>query len=342
VKNFSFLKEISFSDPSYEVGALYTTFGADAIRYYYSSLNTPYSVHEMSFSSFVDKTLKTQLIPGGFNSDAYVVERIWATNSADNVKIPISIVYKKDLRKTDGSNPLLLYGYGSFGISVPTGFQKDVVSLLDRGFIYAIAHVRGGGYLGRSWYMDGKLMNKKHTFEDFIAVAEHLISSGYSTKGNIAAMGGSAGGTLVTTVANLRPDLFRAVLALVPFTEVVLSAINDSSPLAPFCWEEFGAPQEKSQYYYMKSYSPYENISSQRYPHVFVSGGLSDQRVEYWQPMKYISKLRYYNKAKDSLMLLRMNTEAGHFGALGRFDHLQDVSEQYVFLLRAFNLLKKK
>lgn len=332
-----FEKEVTFQEQTYDVGVLFTTFDAQAVRYYYSSLGTPYSVHEVSFTSLRDTQLKKEKIPSGFSPDEYAVELVWAVNHRDGVKIPVSVVYKKELFKANGKNPMLLYGYGAYGVSIPASFNKNVVSLLDRGFVYAIAHVRGGDEMGMQWYKDAKLLHKKRTFEDFIAVAEYMVSKHYCSAGNIAIAGGSAGGMLIGAVVNERPELFKVALAVVPFVDVLNTMLDETLPLTPHEYGEWGNPRSKVFFKYMKSYSPYDNIKVQDYPHMFVRGGLSDPRVTYWEPAKYVAKLRHL-KTNDSAVILKTDMGAGHQGQSGRFNHLDDVAEEYAFILQAFGM----
>ncbi len=334
--DISFEREVLFQDDSYDSDIIFTTFDAASVRYYYTSLRIPYSIKESSFSDSSENLLKTQLIPSGFDENEYVVERIWA--NSDGVKIPISVVYKKELFKADGSNPLLLYGYGSYGIAIPAAFNANIISLLDRGFVFAIAHIRGGDDFGFKWYNDGKLLSKKNTFDDFVAVANHLIEKNYTKKGNIAIKGGSAGGLLVTAVMNMHPELFKTVIALVPFVDVLNTMLDDTLPLTPMEYKEWGDPRKKEFFDYIKSYSPYDNIKVQYYPNIFIRSGLSDPRVTYWEPIKFIAKLRNL-KSDNNLVILRTDINAGHKGVSGRFSYLNDIAEEYVFILKTFNLM---
>lgn len=335
-----FEKEVLFPDDAYDTGILYTTFDAPAVRYHYSSLRAPYSIRELSFTSYTEKLLKIENMPTEFNSEDYVVERIWADNKQDNVKIPVSIVYKKNLFKADGTNPALIYGYGSYGISVPANFNKHIFSLLDRGFVYAIAHVRGGDDMGLKWYKDAKFLHKKRTFDDFICVTECLISGLYCRSGNIAIMGGSAGGMLVGSVVNMRPALFKTALAIVPFVDVLNTMLDDALPLTPLEYLEWGNPaKSKDIFLYMRSYSPYENITARSYPNIFVRAGITDPRVTYWEAAKYVAKLRS-TKKDDNLLLLKTNTGAGHYGTSGRLNRLKEIAEEYAFILYTFGITK--
>ena len=267
---------------------------------------------------------------GKFDKNNYVSERVWATAS-DGTKVPISMVYRKGIQK-DGSNPLLLYAYGSYGSTVDPYFSTVRLSLLDRGFIFAIAHVRGGEYLGRNWYEDGKLFEKKNTFTDFIDCSKFLIKDGYTSKDHLYAMGGSAGGLLMGAVVNMAPHLYNGVVASVPFVDVVTTMLDESIPLTTGEYDEWGNPNEKKYYLYMKSYSPYDNVIAQEYPNMLVTTGLHDSQVQYWEPAKWVAKLREL-KTDHNLLLLHTNMEAGHGGASGRFEALKEVAEEYAFLL---------
>ena len=314
---------------SYNADVIYTDFEDTKLRFSYTSLDSPYTIKEFSINSGDIKNLKTKYVPN-YNHEEYNSERIFAT-SKDGKKIPISIFYKKELLKKDGTNPLYLYGYGSYGISVPTSFRTSILSLIDRGFIYAIAHIRGGDDLGFDWYESAKFLNKKHTFDDFIASAEFLIKENYASDKNIVIAGGSAGGMLVGTCMNMRPDLFKAIIAHVPFVDVLNTMLDDSLPLTPGEFKEWGNPKEEEYYHYIKSYSPYDNIQKINYPHIYVTAGLTDPRVTYWEPAKWVAKLRDY-KTDNNILLLKTNMEAGHQGKTGRFNYLKDYAQEYSFL----------
>lgn len=255
--------------------------------------------------------------------------------AADGTLIPISILYAKDT-PLDGSAPLYLYGYGSYGLIIESDFGSARLSLVDRGYIFAIAHVRGGMDLGWDWYEDGKLLNKKNTFTDFIACAEHLIGEGYTMKGRIVASGGSAGGMLMGAVVNMRPDLFKAVIADVPFVDVLNTMLDNTLPLTTMEYNEWGNPEDQPFYDYIKSYSPYDNVRPQDYPHMLVTGGISDPRVTYWEPAKWTAQLRE-SKTDDNLLLLKIHMDSGHSGASGRFDRLKEVALEYAFILKVFS-----
>ncbi|MBG6132565.1 oligopeptidase B [Aquimarina sp. EL_43] len=306
-------------------------FDTKSLRYSYNSLTTPNSVIDFDMESKEKKVKKEQEVLGGkFDKSNYVSERVWAT-AEDGTKIPISLIYKKGLQK-DRSNPLLQYGYGSYGSTIDPYFSTARLSLLDRGFIYAIAHIRGSEYLGRSWYEDGKLLKKKNTFTDFIDCSKSLIAQGYTSVNHLYAMGGSAGGLLMGAIVNMAPELYNGVVASVPFVDVVSTMLDDSIPLTTGEYDEWGNPNEKEYYTYMKSYSPYDNVVAQKYPNMLVNTGLHDSQVQYWEPAKWVAKLREL-KTDKNLLILHTNMEAGHGGASGRFEALKEVAEEYAFLL---------
>jgi oligopeptidase B len=300
------------------------------LRYGYTSLNRPTSVFDYDMTTGKSTLLKQQEIPGGFNPDDYTVERIWAT-AGDGASIPVSVVYRKSLKK-DGSNPALLYSYGSYGASSDAYFISSFYSLIDRGFVFAIAQIRGGSDMGEQWYEDGKLLNKKNTFTDFIACAEKLNKDKYTSPDKLAIMGGSAGGLLVGAVANMRPDLFNTVVAQVPFVDVINTMLDTSLPLTTQEYEEWGNPNIEEYYRYMLSYSPYDNIKAQNYPNMLVTAGLNDSQVGYHEPAKFVAKLRAL-KTDDNLLLLKTNMESGHGGATGRFDALRETAFEVSFIL---------
>jgi oligopeptidase B len=273
---------------------------------------------------------KQQAVLGGYDPQLYQSERIYAA-AADGVEVPISLVYKKGFVR-DGRAPMLLYGYGSYGISIDPSFSSDRLSLLDRGFVYAIAHIRGGMDLGKPWHEAGRLLYKKNTFTDFIVCAEKLIAEKYTSPARFAIMGRSAGGLLMGAVVNLRPDLFAAVIAGVPFVDSLNTALDASLPLTVGEHEEFGDPSKREYYEYMKSYAPYENVTPHAYPAMFVTGGLNDPRVSYWEPAKWVAKLRAL-KTNDGRLLLKTNLGSGHFGASGRYEYLKETAIEYAFLL---------
>ncbi len=305
------------------------------LRFAYTSLTTPATVYDYDMGTREREFRKQTEVLGGFSSEKYQARRVFAT-AGDGTQIPISVLYAKDT-PLDGSAPLYLYGYGSYGLIIDSDFSSVRLSLVDRGFIFATAHVRGGMDLGWDWYEDGKLLNKKNTFTDFIACAEHLIGAGYTTKGRIVASGGSAGGMLMGAIVNLRPDLFKAVVADVPFVDVLNTMLDDTLPLTTMEYNEWGNPNDRQFYDYIKSYSPYDNVSRQDYPHMLITGGISDPRVTYWEPAKWTARLRDL-KTNDNLLLLKINMDSGHAGASGRFDRLKEVALEYAFILKVFAL----
>ncbi len=302
----------------------------DKVRISYQSMTTPATVLDYDMQGRSIELLKEQTVLGGFDKANYVSERVFATAS-DGVKVPISIVYRKGFRK-DGSQPLLLYAYGSYGYSIDPGFNAARLSLLDRGFAYAIAHIRGGQEMGRHWYDDGKLLKKKNTFTDFIDCADHLVNAQYTGKNQLFAMGGSAGGLLMGAVVNLRPDLFRGVVAAVPFVDVVTTMLDESIPLTTFEWDEWGDPRKKEYFDYMLSYSPYDNIEAKEYPAILVTTGLHDSQVQYWEPAKWVARLRALKTDRNPL-LLHTNMDAGHGGQSGRFRAYRETAMEYAFML---------
>jgi len=313
----------------------YTTtnvdFDTDILRYSYQSLATPSSVIDFNMKTKEKEIKKEQAVLGGqFDKNNYVEERVWAT-AKDGVKVPISLVYRKDLKK-DGNNPLLQYAYGSYGVTMEPYFSTTRLSLLDRGFIYAIAHIRGGEDLGRQWYEDGKLLKKKNTFTDFIDCSQFLIQEKYTSPAHLYAEGGSAGGLLMGAVVNMAPELYHGVIAQVPFVDVITTMLDDSIPLTTGEYDEWGNPNNKKYYDYMLSYSPYDNVKEQVYPNLFVSTGLHDSQVQYWEPAKWVAKLRTHKKGNTNLYL-HTNMDAGHGGASGRFKALKELAKEFAFLL---------
>ncbi len=310
-------------------------FNTTTLRFNYTSLITPMSVFDYDMTTRKRTLLKQQEVLGGYDPAKYETERILAT-APDGVKVPVSLVYRKGLKK-DGSNPALLYGYGSYGMSASPAFSPERLSLLDRGFVYAVAHIRGGSDLGRTWYDDGKMLNKKNTFTDFIACAEQLIKDGYTSKEHLAIQGGSAGGLLMGAVVNLRPDLFKAVVAMVPFVDVLNTATDPTLPLTVGEYEEWGNSNVKKYFDYIKSYSPYDNVRKTAYPNMLVTAGLNDPRVSYWEPAKWTAKLRTM-KTDKNMLLLRTNMASGHGGASGRYDRWKEVAQDYAFVLYALGV----
>ncbi|NEM98124.1 S9 family peptidase [Pontibacter burrus] len=309
-------------------------FDSKELRYEYSSLTTPNSTYDFNMQTKEKELLKRQEVVGGFDPTRYEARRIYAT-ADDGTKIPISLVYRKGLER-HGNNPTLLYAYGSYGISMNPSFSSVRLSLLDRGFVYAIAHIRGGQEMGRQWYEDGKMLKKKNTFTDFIDASEFLIEQKYTNPDKLFAMGGSAGGLLMGAVINMRPELYKGVIAGVPFVDVVTTMLDTSIPLTTGEFDEWGNPAEKQYYDYMLSYSPYDNIQAKAYPNMLVTTGLHDSQVQYWEPAKWVAKLRDM-KTDDNMLLLHTNMEAGHGGASGRFQRYRETALQYAFLLNLIN-----
>ena len=306
-------------------------FDTDIFRYVFNSMTSPYAIIDFSMGTKVKELKKEQEVLGGkFNKENYRSERIWA-NARDGTKVPISLIYHKDT-KLDGNSPLLQYGYGSYGSTSDPYFSSVRLSLLDRGFVYAIAHVRGGEYLGRPWYEDGKLLSKKNTFTDFIDCSEFLIKKKYTSKEHLYAYGGSAGGLLMGAIVNMAPDLYNGVIAAVPFVDVITTMLDDSIPLTTGEFDEWGDPAKKEYYDYMKSYSPYDNVIAQDYPNMLVTTGLHDSQVQYWEPAKWVAKLRA-NKTDKNELFLYTNMDAGHGGASGRFEALKETAKEYSFLI---------
>lgn len=306
-------------------------FDTQILRYGYNALTTPSSTIDFNMATKTKTVMKEQDVLGGhFNKDNYAAERIWATAN-DGTKIPMSVVYKKGMKK-DGTNPVLQYAYGSYGSTIDPYFSTIRLSLLDRGFIYVISHVRGGEYLGRDWYENGKLLTKKNTFTDFIACSEYLIAENYTSKKHLYALGGSAGGLLIGAVINMAPQLYHGVIAAVPFVDVVTTMLDDTIPLTTGEYDEWGNPNEVTYYEYMKSYSPYDNVVKQDYPHILVTTGLHDSQVQYWEPAKWVAKLRTL-KTDQNKLFLNTNMSAGHGGASGRFEALKEDAQEYAFLL---------
>ena len=300
------------------------------LRYKYTSLKTPLTAYDFNMINREQVLLKREEVVGGYNPDDYITERKYA-KARDGVEVPISIVYKKGY-KFNGKAPLLLYAYGSYGYSIESGFRSSRLSLLDRGFAYAIAHIRGGEELGRHWYEDGKLLHKKNTFFDFIDCGEYLISENYTSSDNMFALGGSAGGLLVGAVINYRPDLFKGVIAAVPFVDVVTTMLDESIPLTTSEYDEWGNPNNQKYYNYMLSYSPYDQVEAKNYPALLVTTGLHDSQVQYWEPAKWVAKLRDM-KTDNNVLLLQTNMDFGHGGASGRFEQYKETALEYAFML---------
>ncbi|WP_422824354.1 S9 family peptidase [Xenorhabdus bharatensis] len=323
-------KQVKFDDPAYMASLSYNPEPeTDLLRYSYSSLTTPSSVFQWNMQTGERELLKQQEVKG-FNKENYESQRIWI-KARDGVEVPVSLVYSKSLFKK-GQNPILIYGYGAYGISMDPYFSSALLSLLDRGFVYALVHVRGGGDLGRNWYLQGKLENKMNSFHDFIDTTKALIAEGYGDSKRVYAEGGSAGGLLMGAVVNQAPELYRGVIAKVPFVDAVTTMLDPSIPLTTGEYDEWGNPDDKDVYFRMKSYSPYDNIQPQRYPHLLVTTGLHDSQVQYWEPAKWVAKLREMKKG-DSLLLLETNMDTGHGGKPGRFNRINDIAFDYSFLL---------
>lgn len=328
---------IEFKEEAFELNVIPGyEFDSDEVRFSYTSMTTPTQIFDYHMSTHKRKLKKQQEVPSGHKADEYVTRRLFATTK-DNENIPISLLYKKGTL-LDGSAPLLLYAYGSYGNSMPASFSTNRLSLVNRGFVYAIAHVRGGMEKGYAWYRNGKLKNKINTFSDYIACAEYLIKEKFTVAGKIAVHGGSAGGMLVGAVINMRPELFNAAIADVPFVDVLNTMSDDSLPLTPPEWPEWGNPiTSEDDYLTIREYSPYDNITQQHYPNILVTAGLTDPRVTYWEPAKWVAKLRD-QKTDNNLLVLKTNMDAGHGGASGRFDYLKEVALMYAFLLKVFEI----
>ncbi len=305
-------------------------FDTEILRYGYTSMTTPTSTYDYNMKTREKELLKQEEVVGNFNSENYETKRLYAT-ADDGVKIPISLVYRKGVEK-NGKNPLLLYAYGSYGYTIDPTFSSVRLSLLDRGFVFAIAHIRGGQIYGRQWYEDGKLLKKKNTFTDFVDAGEYLVEENYTNPENMYAMGGSAGGLLMGAVVNIAPELFKGVIAAVPFVDVVTTMLDESIPLTTGEFDEWGNPKEKEYYDYMLSYSPYDNVTAQNYPNMLITTGLHDSQVQYWEPAKWVAKLRDL-KTDDNLLLLYVNMDTGHGGASGRFKRYRETAMEYAFLL---------
>jgi len=325
------VRYIPFPEPVYDLWlAANPEFNTSILRFNFSSLITPKSVIDFHMETGAWELKKQDEIPSGHDPSQYVTERLQAT-APDGTQVPMSVVYKKGLKK-DGSNPTLLYGYGSYGSSTEPGFNANRFSLIDRGFVWAIGHIRGGSELGRAWYKDGKMRNKRNTFTDFIACGEALIAQGFTSTQKLAILGRSAGGLLVGACLTLRPDLYKAVIAAVPFVDVVSTMSDPSIPLTTLEYDEWGNPADQSYFDYMLSYSPYDNIRPTDYPDILITTGLNDPRVAYWEPAKFAAKLRDV-KTDDNLLLLKTNMDAGHAGASGRYDYLKEVALDFAFLI---------
>ncbi len=323
---------IDFGEPAYVAGIdINREFDSNVIRYSYQSMTTPPSTFDYTINTHEKKLLKQREVLGGFNAANYQTERVMAT-ARDGVRVPLSIVYRKDKFKKDGTNPCQQYAYGSYGSSAYATFSSNRVSLLDRGFVYAIAHVRGGQEMGGQWYEDGKMMKKKNTFNDFIDCSAYLVKNKYSAKDKLFAYGGSAGGLLMGAITNMSPELYKGVIAGVPFVDVITTMMDESIPLTTFEWREWGNPNIQEQYEYMLSYSPYDNVEKKNYPNLLVTTSLHDSQVQYWEPAKWVAKLRDM-KSDNNLLLLYTNMHAGHGGTSGRLSALRDEARRQSFML---------
>ncbi len=330
-------RAIAFPEPVYSAHpGTNREFVTDKYRYSYQSLVTPGSVYEYDLETGASTLLKQQEVPGGFDRELYSSERLFAT-APDGVKIPVSLVYRKD-RKGKGTNPLHVYGYGSYGYSLPIGFNGNRLSLLDRGFVLAYAHIRGGGDMGKPWHDAGRLMEKRNTFTDFVAATRELVIQGYGHPKRVSAEGGSAGGLLMGAVVNLNSDMYRAIVSHVPFVDVMNTMLDASLPLTVPEYEEWGNPNEADAFAYMLSYSPYDNLKTGSYPAMLVKTSLNDSQVMYWEPAKYVAKLRTLKRG-DSVLLLHTNMSAGHGGASGRYDYLKEIAFDYAFLLKELGVV---
>jgi oligopeptidase B len=325
---------VAFAEEAYSLGiSPGFAFDTDTIRFTYSSMTTPAEVYDYDLRTRERRLRKRQQVPSGHDPADYVTRRLFAT-APDGEKVPVSILHRRDAA-LDGSAPLLLYGYGAYGFATPAEFRTNPLSLVDRGFVYAIAHIRGGTEKGWRWYLQGKRENKPNTFTDFIAAAEALVEAHYTSRGRIAAFGGSAGGMLMGAVANMAPHLFAGIVADVPFVDVLNTMLDEDLPLTPPEWPEWGNPgQDERAFATILSYSPYDNVRPQRYPAVLALGGLTDPRVTYWEPAKWVARLRA-TMSGGGPVLLRINMEAGHAGASGRFERLEEVALIYAFTIKA-------
>ena len=322
---------LNFGEEAYTAGInINPNANTDILRYSYSSLTTPNSVIDYNMETKEKKVMKEDVILGGFDKNNYESKRLWA-KASDGTMVPVSLVYKKGFVQ-DGKSPLLLYAYGSYGASTDPGFRSTIISLLDRGFVYGLAHVRGGSEMGRFWYEDGKLLKKKNTFTDFNDCAQYLVDEKYTGKDKLFAMGGSAGGLLMGAILNMRPDLYKGVIAAVPFVDVVSTMLDETIPLTTFEWDEWGDPRKKEYYDYMLSYSPYDQVKAMDYPNIIVTTGFWDSQVQYWEPAKWVAKLREMKTDKNTLVM-DCNMLVGHGGASGRFERYRITALEYAFIL---------
>ena len=331
-------REIRFPDPAYSAGGeINRDFHATSFRYSYVSLVRPASVFRYELATGESTLLKQQAVPGGFEASLYGSERLWFT-AHDGTQIPVSLVYRRDKFQKNSTSPLYVYGYGSYGYPLPLGFSAARLPLLDRGLVIAYAHIRGGGELGDPWHDAGKMMQKRNTFSDFVEAVEFLGREGYGDPARVAIEGGSAGGLLMGAVTNLRPDLFRAVLSHVPFVDVMNTMLDASLPLTVAEYEEWGNPNEAEAFHYMRTYSPYDNLREGAFPAMLVKTSLNDSQVMYWEPAKYVARLRTLKTNAETPLLLHINMDAGHGGASGRYDYLKETAFDYVFLLRELGM----
>ena len=330
---------LPFNEETYSVGVYGNPeFDTDIIRYSYNSFTTPSSIIDFNMNDKTKDIKKEQEVLGGkFKKENYISKRVWAP-ARDGKKVAISLVYHKDTQLNEHT-PLLQYAYGSYGYTIPDSFSTTRLSLLDRGFVYALAHIRGSEYLGRNWYEDGKMLNKKNTFTDFIDCSKYLIANKYTSSKHLYAMGGSAGGLLMGAIINMNPELYNGIIAAVPFVDVISTMLDDSIPLTTGEYDEWGNPNDKDFYDYIKSYSPYDQVDSKAYPNMLVTTGFHDSQVQYWEPAKWVAKLREL-KTDDNLLLLRTNMGAGHGGASGRFEALKETAKDYTFILALENKLE--
>jgi oligopeptidase B len=332
-------KRIGYPEPVYTAFAsVNREYKTKLFRYSYQSLVTPFSVFDYDVEKHTSTLLKQTEVPGGYDPSKYNSERVWAT-AEDGVKVPVSVIYRKDLRKADGSNPLYVYAYGSYGFTLSASFNSTRLSLLDRGVVMAYAHIRGGGEMGKAWHDAGRMMNKMNTFMDFIACAEYLVANKYGARDRIAIEGGSAGGLLMGAVTNLRPDLFKVVVSHVPFVDVMNTMLDASLPLTVAEYEEWGNPNDKKAFDYMLQYSPYDNLKKTAYPAILVKTSFNDSQVMYWEPAKYTAKLRTL-KTDGNVLLLKTNMAAGHGGASGRYDRFKEIAFDYAFMLTQLGVEK--
>jgi oligopeptidase B len=322
---------MDFPDPTYSAGiGANPEFDTEILRFGYTSLTTPSSTFDFNMVSKERKLLKQVEVVGGYDINNYQSERVFVT-AKDGTKVPVSLVYKKGFKK-DGSAPLLLYAYGSYGYSIDATFSSSRLSLLDRGFVFAIAHIRGGQEMGRQWYEDGKLLKKKNTFTDFIDCGEFLVKEKYTSNNKLFAMGGSAGGLLMGAITNMAPHMWKGIISAVPFVDVITTMLDETIPLTTFEFDEWGNPKNQEYYNYMKSYSPYDNIEAINYPNILVTTGYWDSQVQYWEPAKYMAKMRDM-KTDNNLLLMWCNMDAGHGGKSGRYEYLKEVAMEYAFML---------